>query len=427
MKQAKEFSGAQAVGGFFGVPNLDKLEQLGTSPTKRHGESVGESGPGIAVGAGETREALRKRARAKFYSSAHAYRLAQLDSPLKKGYIATLFCASGLTQEGAKITSKYCGHRWCTVCNRIRVAQLIKGYEGPLSLLKDLRFVTLTVPNVPAEHLRETIERMIKQAQAIQGYFKKRHQRGLQGWQLVGIRKMETTHNHSADNYHPHFHFIIQGKEAAQALVSEWLKRVENATYKAQDERKADKGSEKELFKYFSKMVTKVGGKYATLVEPNDVIFQAMRGLRVFQPIGIKKQVSEEIENLQAVEVSGITPSSEPVLWHWDRSDWVNHETGEGLTGYIPSEQAQELVENISLNVSEFQQKQAARLLTKPRKNPVNDGEEEAAKPLAAAVELWYLPDLAEHRQRVFVEMDLAEAERAEARQRQGLFSVCSD
>ena len=73
-----------------GVPPLDKLEQLGT----RAGNSTqegGESGRGS-----ETLGALRKRARAKFYSQRLAVRLANLDSPLKKSYWDSSRCAGVL-------------------------------------------------------------------------------------------------------------------------------------------------------------------------------------------------------------------------------------------------------------------------------------------------------------------------------------------
>ena len=330
--------------------SLDNLEQLGTN--LKEGGAV----PAAAAAVSEPFEAYKKRARAKYYSSNLAVRLANLGSPLQKSYWATYHCSGTLEQKGTEITSRYCGHRWCTVCNRIRTAQLMRGYEGPLSELKDLRFVTLTLPNVQGADLWATFRAMIKTAQAIQDYFKKRHKRGQQTWQLRGLRKLECTFSVLLGNFHPHFHFVIEGREAARQLVSEWLKRVPSATHKAQDERRAMKGTEKELFKYFAKLVTKVGKERATITEPLDVIFQAMRGLRVFQPIGIKKDVSEEIEELSAVQVEGIAPVLEHAYWQWFGMDWVNYETAEALTGYIPSEQAERLVKNIVRTAADVDQ-----------------------------------------------------------------------
>ena len=379
--------------------SLDNIEQLGTRHKPNAPGNDGNAGEGCEV---EPFEALRKRARAKYYSAGVAGGLYMLDSPLKKSYGTTFYqCAETLEQNGTKVTSRYCGHRWCVVCNRIRTANLIKGYEVPLSRLEDLQFVTLTVPNVEANDLRETIEQMIILVQAIQNMFQKRQQRGLQGWQLVGLRKLECTYNAQTGEFHPHFHFLISGKEAANGLRAEWLRRVETATCKAQDVRKAGKGSEKELFKYFAKMVTKVDGKRVTLLEPLDIIFQAMRGLRVFQPMGGLKKVSEEIEELKAVEVAGIEAVEETAYWKWESSDWVNLETGEARTGYIPSEQAEELNSNIFKNLEELK-------AGKPK--PLNVGN---VKPKQAVEPTFLDIDLEAHRNRVFSEMDTLERERS--------------
>ena len=327
------------------VPPLDKLEQLGTR-ARNPAQEPGESGRGS-----ETLGALRKRARAKFYSLRLAVGLANLNSPLQKSYWGTYHCAGVLEQVGDKITTRYCGHRWCTVCNRIRTAKLMNGYSGPLSHLPEKMFVTLTLPNVPGAELRATIMAMTAHSQAIQDKFKKRRKRKLQDWQLVGLRKLECTYNWRTRQFHPHFHFIISGEAAADALRSEWLARVPTATIEAQHICPTRQGSENELFKYFSKLVTNVDGVRFSLVEPLNVIFVAMQGLRVFQPIGLKKDITEDVADVQSVVVQGIEQVPEHTYWQYDWSDWVNHETGEARTGYLPSEQMETLVKNIIPNL----------------------------------------------------------------------------
>ena len=314
---------------------LDKIAQLGT----RSGFE------GTAPGQVEGLPALKKRARSKTYSDAVKRGLVRLDSPLNKSYFGSMLCVNALEQRGQKLTSRYCNARWCTTCNRIRTAQLINGYAPVLARLRDLQFVTLTIPNVPASDLRVTIQAMTKSAQRIQDAHKKRHSRGLQSWQLVGLRKLECTHNWKTDTFHPHFHYLVEGKEAAAALVRDWLAANPTATHKAQDLRKARAGAEKEMFKYFSKLVTDQKGVKVTDTASLDVIFQAMRGARVFQPVGIKKEVSEDIAALQSVETD-IEPLAYE-LWRWFGTDWASHETGETLTGYVPSPQMQELIKNI--------------------------------------------------------------------------------
>lgn len=294
-------------------------------------------------------EALRKRARAKYYASNVALSLYSLNSDLKKSYGQTAWnCAVTIEQKGDKFTSRYCNQRWCIVCNRIRTAKLIKGYEPALSKLKDPQFVTLTIPNVRAQFLRKAIKDMLSACRAIQKAAQKKHERNPNALQIIGIRKVECTYNHIANDFHPHLHFLIQGKEAAESLRAAWLKRYQNASIEAQDIRPATKGSTQELFKYFSKIVTKVEGEALTLLEPLDLIFIAMRGLRTFQALGLRKHVTEDIEALQAEIIEGVTPAV--ALWTWNYSDWVNLETAEALTGHLPSEQTNKLIEGICLN-----------------------------------------------------------------------------
>lgn len=288
---------------------------------------------------------LVKRARAKTFTAPLSVKLASLNSDLKKSYWNSYYCNQSLTQDGNKITGRYCNNRWCSVCNRIRTAKLIIGYKNPLSELEDKQFVTLTLPNCTEEELRPTIDFMNKTVKTIQDTIKQRHHRKKQDWQLVGIRKLECTYNFKTNTYHPHFHFLIEGQEAAQTLLNEWLKRVPTATEKAQDIRKATEGAEVELFKYFTKIVTKTEKGFQTFVEPLDVIFRAMRGLRVFQPIGLKKDVSENIEDIIAEEIEGIEDSY--VKWKWQNNDWVNMSTAEVLTGYIPTESMLKLIDNM--------------------------------------------------------------------------------
>jgi hypothetical protein len=296
-------------------------------------------------------EALRRRARSKYYTSAVAKGLYSLDTDLKKSYGQTAWnCAISIEQTGEKFKSKYCNQRWCTVCNRIRTAKLLGGYEPVLSQLKDLQFVTLTIPNVKAQFLRKAIKEMIAASRSIQKAAQKKHERDSGALQLIGIRKVECTYNHIANTFHPHFHFLIQGKEAAEHLKTEWLKHYSNASECSQDIRPAKEGSTQELFKYFSKLVTKINGEAITLLQPLDVIFTAMRGLRTFQPLGLKKYISEDIEVLQAEVIEGAEPQT--ALWTWQNSDWVHEDTAEALTGHLPSEQSNKLIEGIRLNYS---------------------------------------------------------------------------
>lgn len=287
-----------------------------------------------------SRAVFLKRAKVKFTQQKLLRALVKLGSPLAKKYDATLFCSSVLEQDGNKLRSRFCNNRWCNICNRIRTAKLIKGYGAAIDSMLDPRFVTLTVPNVPATELRAEIRRMISEFRKIQE-LRRKHKKPL----IRGIRKLEVTYNPDLQNFHPHFHFIVEGEAAADELIEAWLDRNTTADKRGQDQREAKNPIE--LFKYFAKLTSKSksdtiiikSGKMVRIEysypEALDLVFQAIEGTRIIQPIGGIKYIKEDIEDLETVVVEDLEP--EEALWIYQDRDWVNVYTGELLTGYEPS------------------------------------------------------------------------------------------
>lgn len=283
-----------------------------------------------------------KRARSKYITVGITNQLRKIDSTLHMSYVNTFFCTSVLQQTGQKITSKYCNNRWCMVCNRIRTAKLISGYKEPLNSLSDKQFVTLTIPNVPEDELHQVIRDLTRNFISIKDTFRNRKTPII----IMGIRKLEVTYNPKRRDFHPHLHLVIERDQVARDIVTEWLKRYPAATDKAQDIRPADENSIMELFKYFTKIVTK-GALY---YEPLDTIFRSMAGLRVFQPMGVKKNVSEDIEELRSEIYKDL--EEREVNWTWIETDWIDPETGECLTGYDPSDKLKKVLTGNILHYS---------------------------------------------------------------------------
>lgn len=286
------------------------------------------------------RKYLQKRAKNTYFSKALARYLTQLDtpSPLLKSYKRTLFdCCGMVMQEGKKLTTKYCDARWCNTCNRIRTAKLMNGYLPVLGTFSDMHFVTLTIPNVNKGELRHTITGMIRN---LSNVIKARRRLKIA---CNGIRKLECTYNSIEDTYHPHFHLVVDGKENAEFIQTEWLKRYPSATESAQNVKAANIDSARELFKYVTKIVTKEKKDFRIYVPALDVIFQAMYKVRTFQSFGNVRMVSEDIEQLDADNYEQI-PEYEFMVWQWHENDWVSMATGEPLTHYKPSEAMQKLV-----------------------------------------------------------------------------------
>lgn len=270
---------------------------------------------------------LKNRAKSKTITNALVRKLAGLESPLKKSYWNTYHCNSAYVQDGKKLTSKYCNNRWCSTCNRIRTAKLIEGYLPVLKQIKNKYFVTLTIPNVFENDLYDAIKSMLRSFNLIKDKLRK------QGFLLKGIRKIECTYNSEKNNYHPHFHLIIKGKYESELLLKEWLKKFPDARKLAQNIKIADEKAVKELFKYFTKLVSKYSGN-KTYIYALDQIFQSMRGKRVFQPLGIKKYISENIEETQYMLFEELKENYTTWEWHTEFFDWIDINSGDALTGY---------------------------------------------------------------------------------------------
>jgi hypothetical protein len=207
---------------------------------------------------------------------------------------------------------------------------MINGYSSELAKYPNKRFLTLTVPNCPGAELETTIAAMQKCLFKIKGQMKKHKMH------YAGLRKLEITYNAIKDNYHPHFHLMIDSLENAEFILEKWLKMNPDANRAAQNIREVDDATMIELFKYSTKVITDVNGKGVVYVEAVDTIMRAIYGKRIIQPFGdITKQVSEEVEEIQAQTYSGI-PEYDMMEWVWEKEDYVNN-YGEMLTGHTPS------------------------------------------------------------------------------------------
>lgn len=303
---------------------LDTLAQLSTRPqnkldTNKLGQKV----------------LLQKRARSKAFTNGFIFDLIDLKSKLSKSYWSTYHCSSIILQDGNKISSKYCNQRWCLTCNRIRTAKMINGYKEPLSNLKEPQFITLTIPNVKAKYLKSTIEDMNNSLKAIRKNLKKTYK-----LELKGLRKYECTYNFKNDTYHPHFHLIIDSKEVGNQLINLWLNKYTQASRKAQDIKPAQEDSIVELCKYFTKVIAKDNDYNPKAL---DIMFRAVKGKRTFQPMGIKKEVSEDIDEIQSQEIDFKEPQVE--IWQYEKTayDWVSSQ-GETFTEYRPTKEDRKVI-----------------------------------------------------------------------------------
>lgn len=294
-----------------------------------------------------TDPSLKKRARSKYFSVAIVSALYPEGSKLKWAYFQTFKCSELIVQDAdGKKRTHFCGNRWCLVCNRIRTARAILRYMPALEAWRgDSYMVTLTVRNCRGYQTRSMLEEMYRSFTSCKRSIKRTH-----GLDFVAIRKLEVTYNAEADTYHPHFHVIIRGEIQARALRALWLKFAPTDPLEiAQDVRPVDERGEMELFKYFTKMI----GNGKIHARSLNVMFEQIKGLRTYQPIGFKisdyaPELEDDAEEELDVHCIDLAEKryGEVVNWIWiqDYADWVDPDTGECLTDYTPSDGVREFV-----------------------------------------------------------------------------------
>lgn len=302
-------------------------------------------------------DALTKRAKAKYSQKDLMRYMSRMNTPFASKYQNTLSCSSFIIQNGNILTSRYCKYRWCKICNRIRTAKLLAGYSDVILNMIEPQFVTLTVQNVVIEKLETTIKGMLKTVKLIQDLRRKTKQPLLRC-----IRKLECTYNATENNYHPHFHFIIEGIQPANDLLNSWVNRYPDhiVNIKGQDIRKADKPIE--LFKYFAKLTAKHESDTFSIIgdkvirneyhypEALDLIFRTIEKFRVVQTMGGITMVKDDIDEVEAQEYNDI--KFKKTLWLYNINDWYDTYTGEELTGYIPNKFEQ----NFSKRIRRFEE-----------------------------------------------------------------------
>jgi hypothetical protein len=162
---------------------------------------------------------------------------------------------------------------------------------------------------------------------------------------IKGIRKLECTYNTFLNNYHPHFHLIIENEAQATDLINEWLFYYPEAVIQAQH--KAEATECIELFKYFTKLTSNTGATYENgskvkdewqFPEAIDVIFTHIAKLRIVQSMGGIRLVDDKIKDLETQIVDKETIKEYTGVYFWYGENWYDPYTGELITNFCPTE-----------------------------------------------------------------------------------------
>jgi len=317
---------------------------------------------------------LNRNAGSKFLSNGLAlavYREVKKDSsPQSRKYLKEikklLNCSSELKrdQERNVFVRHYCKSRFCIICNRNKAGDMINKFTTKIERQPDKKMLTLSIKNPKGENLRDGINLMYDTFYNLRKNLKNNY-----GIKIDFIRKLEITENEKRREFHPHFHFIINEKnidiekrgkrflKLSDLILDEWLNRLSPVTdIQAQKIDEWKEGGAKEIFKYFTKIVTKdrlqSTSKKAIykFLRPQSFryLYDAIEGKRIFEKAGEYRK--KEIE-LNEIDYSYchymIQRANDRLTWfNYQNADsfkyihnaknYFDVETGEGITNYAP-------------------------------------------------------------------------------------------
>ena len=221
----------------------------------------------------------------------------------------------------------FCGIRLCPGCawrNSIRDAERVAAISGALADEgKIMLMVTLTVPNVSAEELRNTVQHINRSWHRLI-----RRQR-YAVW-ADNIRKLEITYNSVADTYHPHLHCVVYvspsyfGKRyiSQDQLLKDWREVTGQPQITQVDVRRCrDRGTTNailEVAKYSAK-----SSDYSKAEDVLDAMYTALHHTRLMTYAGRCKKLSAEYDagKIDKYRQTDTTLYTMRVVYVWQRLD----------------------------------------------------------------------------------------------------------
>jgi len=336
---------------------LDTLAQKRTEvSTKQNSDSVE-----IIYGTGAWKDSIKKRPKRKFITQTIA--LAFIDVAKEKNetewikrYWNVWHCQNKMTTHNGRGYSSYCKNRCCSICVSIRKADLINRYKPIIETWTDIQFLTLTVKSQPHSNLNNWMGGMIKAFKIIRERCNKRHSRN-KGPKLIGVRSLECNFNPIKKTYNPHYNILCATKEIAETIKKEWVELWNRDKIMAlpylQKIRKV-KQTEKDIIetiKYGAKIFTDPTMKKGkTKTNPTiyakalHTIYKSMEGHRLFGSFGFKLPKTEKSKNGRVVK------DFQNWFYNSKLRDWVNIETGQIMTNYIPKLGLEMILNSIDLD-----------------------------------------------------------------------------
>lgn len=212
----------------------------------------------------------------------------------------------------------YCKQRMCPACawrESVHQAQALGAcYDAAVQDGWSMLLITLTVPNVPADQLRETLRRMAAAWHTL------RKRRDLAVLLAHPVRKTEVTYNRKRNDYHPHYHVMVAVKWGQYShayvprdmLLQAWRDAYNDQSITQVDIRRCvsdgDRvGAVAEVAKYVAK-----AADYGASADVFDAFYSGLHGVQMMSWGGMWRQLHSAYK---AGQLSDSKPDLRPYVW----------------------------------------------------------------------------------------------------------------
>lgn len=229
----------------------------------------------------------------------------------------------------------FCNNRFCPFCSWLKakrtafeLLELIKVVEYTEKLA--FIFITLTVPNVPKESLREEIENFNISFNRL--WKTKEFKAFNKGF----IRKLEITYNEERNDYHPHFHLVVAVNKSyfksrnymsKRRLLELWQRATRNPAITQVDIKPCRMDTVKQVME-LATYSAKQGDLYSSK-EVFDGFYEGLFRKKLLVYNGIFKEYKKKIEvgevdPAQVIELNQILEeATKEICLMWEKSSYL--------------------------------------------------------------------------------------------------------
>jgi len=231
--------------------------------------------------------------------------------------------------------SNPCKNRFCPVCAWRKARKDALGLSLMMQYVKQEEsksfiFLTLTTPNVTAEHLESEIKHYNESFRRLSN---RKHFKSIaKGY----VRKLEVTYNAERDDYHPHFHVLIAVNKSyftdkryyisQQEWLDLWRDVTENPDITQVKVQKIRQNNNKELYE-----MAKYSGKdsdYLINQKVFDAFYKSLKGKQVLVYSGLFKEARKKLKNGELDYLKDIDPTEYvyQIFYMWNKNEYLASE-----------------------------------------------------------------------------------------------------